>query len=657
MSSLAILTSELLGRRLRIRQFLLHRKLLILLSQTWLFMVTYALSFWLRFDFAPERPERQLLVNTLGVVLAVKLIIFFFFGLVRGWWRYVGMSDLADITKAASLSSAILYPLVELTHRSSGYPRSVLGIDWALTILVLGGVRFAVRAYTEHAQSSALREGALIVGAGQAGAAIVRELKLNPSLRFRPVGFVDDDPTKLGIRIHGVKVLGSSADLPRLIDTLDATCVLIAIPSATGAQVAQIVRKCRESKVEFKILPALSERINGAPSVKEFRGLNVEDLLGRQPVLLDMDSIRTRVQNKTLLITGAAGSIGSEIVRQVARFNPKELVLFERSENDLFRLCNELSERFPDLNYAPVVGDTLDVATLRETFAFHRPESVFHAAAYKHVPMMEMNCFQAVVNNIFGTYNVALIACQFKVEDFVMLSSDKAVRPTNIMGVTKRVAELILLGLHQQHTRFTAVRFGNVLGSNGSVLPIFQQQLSRGGPLTVTHPEARRYFMTIPEAVQLVLQASTMGQGGEIFILEMGEPVKIYDLARNCILLSGLQPEQDVKIVFTGLRPGEKLVEELLTQGEGITRTWHEKIRVLSSPEVPFEQVRVWLDQLSALVEAKNVHGLVHKLAEIVPEYTPSPEILSKCHVDCHDIALRYRRARLDLVTLAESAA
>jgi len=452
-------------------------------------------------------------------------------------------------------------------------------------------------------------------------------------------------------------VLGSSADLPRLIRALNTTCVLIAIPSATGAQVGQIVQKCRECKVDFKILPAMHDRINGPASVKELRGLNVEDLLGRKPVLLDMDSIRSRIESKTLLVTGAAGSIGSEIVRQVARYNPKEVVLFERSENDLFKLCNELSERFPNLNYAPVVGDILDVATLRDTFAFHRPDSVFHAAAYKHVPMMEMNCFQAVVNNIFGTYNVALIACQFKVEDFVMLSSDKAVRPTNIMGVTKRIAELILLGLQHQHTRFVAVRFGNVLGSNGSVLPIFQQQLAKGGPLTVTHPDARRYFMTIPEAVELVLQASTMGKGGEIFVLDMGEPIKIYDLARNCILLSGLQPEQDVKIVFTGLRPGEKLVEELLTQGEGIARTWHDKIRVLSSLEVPFEQVRAWLDELSALVEAKSMHALVGKLGAIVPEYTPSQEILTKCQVDCHDIALRYRRARRDLVGLAETAA
>ncbi|MBV9147819.1 MAG: polysaccharide biosynthesis protein [Acidobacteria bacterium] len=643
--------------RVQLRELFNNRRLLILLSQAWLVIVTYYLSFLLRFDFSPGHSERQLLIRTLPLIVFVKLGIFYLFGLVRGWWRYVGMSDLADITKAAGLSSAILYPFIESAFRGTGYPRSVLAIDLALTILAMGGARFAVRAYTEHAQSSAIREPALIVGAGQAGSAIVRELKHNPALRFRPIGFVDDDRSKRGIRIHGIVVLGDTADLPKLIGQHEVKCVLIAIPSATGTQVEAIIRKCRECKVEFKILPSLTERFHETASVKELRSLNVEDLLGRTPVLLDNETIRKRLENKTLLVTGAAGSIGSEIVRQAARHNPRTLVLFERSENDLFRVCSELDDRFPSLHYVPVIGDILDVGTLRDTFALHRPNSVFHAAAYKHVPMMEQNCFQAVVNNIFGTYNVALVARQFNVEDFVMLSSDKAVNPTNIMGVTKRVAELILLGLQHENTRFVAVRFGNVLGSNGSVLPIFQQQVARGGPVTVTHPDAKRYFMTIPEAVQLVLQASTMGRGGEIFILDMGEPIRIQDLARNVIKLSGLEPGVDVPIVFTGLRPGEKLVEELLTEGEGITRTWHEKIRVLSSAEVSFEQIRQWLDSLSALVEAKNMHGLVSKLAEIVPEYKPSEEVLSRCQVDCHDIALQYRRARPSLVILAETAA
>ncbi|HKR28977.1 MAG TPA: nucleoside-diphosphate sugar epimerase/dehydratase [Terriglobales bacterium] len=656
MSTTPIQASGSLLTRPYSRHIISNRKLLIVFSQIWLIAVTYYISFLLRFDFTLRQPEQLLFLSTLPLILLTKLVIFYVFGLIRGWWRYVGMSDLFDIAKASTLSTLVLYPvLVRLL--AVGYPRSVLGIDFTLSILVVGGARFAVRAYTEHVHDSASKEGALVVGAGRAGTAIVRELKQNPSLRLKPIGFVDDDASKHGIRIHGVEVLGRTADLPELIDRHDAQCVLIAIPSATGVQVERIVRKCRESKVDFKILPAFNERIKGQASIKELRNLNIEDLLGRQAVPLDTQSIRNRIEEKILMVTGAAGSIGSELVRQAARHHPKELILFERSENDLFKLCNELSDTYPTLNYVPIVGDILDVGTLRETFALHRPQSVFHAAAYKHVPMMETNCFQAVVNNIFGTYNVALVARQFKVEDFVMLSSDKAVRPTNIMGVTKRVAELILLGLQHENTRFVAVRFGNVLGSNGSVLPIFQQQLAKGGPITVTHPDTKRYFMTIPEAVQLVLQASTMGKGGEIFILDMGEPIRIHDLAQNVIRLSGLQPGEDIKIVFTGLRPGEKLVEELLTEGEGIARTWHSKIRVLSSAEVPFVQVQQWLDDLSALVEAKNVSGLITTLSAIVPEYKPSQEILAQCHVDCHDIALKYRRTRPNFAALAETAA
>ena len=358
-----------------------------------------------------------------------------------------------------------------------------------------------------------------------------------------------------------------------------------------------------------------------------------------------------------LLITGAGGSIGSELVRQAASLGARQLVLLDRSENDLFKLGHELSRKFPQLDYVPVVGDIQDVTLLREVFSTYRPQSVFHAAAYKHVPMMERNCFQAVTNNIFGTYNVALLARQYRVEDFVLISSDKAVNPTNIMGVTKRVAELIMQGLQDNGTRFMAVRFGNVLGSNGSALPLFEQQIAAGGPVTVTHPDARRYFMTIPEAVQLVLQASSMGQGGEIFVLDMGEPVRILDLVRNLIRLSGLEPDRDIKIDFVGLRPGEKLFEELKLEGEDIRPTVHEKIRVLTGRKMTFEQMSGWLDELSVLVAAKNVHGLVTKLVAIVPEYWPSPEIISLGAIDRHDQALNHQLARASLSPTQESAA
>jgi FlaA1/EpsC-like NDP-sugar epimerase len=359
-----------------------------------------------------------------------------------------------------------------------------------------------------------------------------------------------------------------------------------------------------------------------------------------------------------LLITGAGGSIGSELVRQVAKFRPRRIVLFERSENDLFKICTEMDAEFPEIPCQPIVGDILDVRLLRDVFALHRPDSVFHAAAYKHVPMMERNCFQAVTNNVFGTYNVALVAKQYQVGDFVMISSDKAVNPTNIMGATKRVAELIILSLqNQQHTRFMAVRFGNVLGSNGSVLPIFQQQIAQGGPVTVTDAQATRYFMTIPEAVQLVLQASTMGRGGEIFVLEMGEAVRILDLAKNLIRLSGLEVDRDIKIVFTGLRPGEKLFEELRLEGEGIRPTTHEKIRVLDGGASNFEQVMASLDELSTLLVANNVHGLVTKLKSIVPAYVPSEEILSLCEIDRHDLALSYKRRSAGILGELKGAA
>ena len=515
--------------------------------------------------------------------------------------------------------------------------------------MLVGGARFSVRAYTERAKTNDNQRKALIVGAGRAGSAIARELKLNPELGYYALGFVDDDPSKLGIKINAVKVLGNTDVLNHLIKKYEAECVLIALPSATGHQIERIIDKCRQSKVDFKILPSMSERINRTASVKQFRKLRVEDLLSRNPVQLDFGKIREQVQDKVLLITGAGGSIGSELARQIATFEPRRLVLFERSENDLFRISMELSSKFPKLDFVPMVGDILDVTALREVFSLHQPTSVFHAAAYKHVPMMEKNCFQAVTNNIFGTYNVALVAKQFHAENFVLISSDKAVNPTNVMGATKRAAELITLSLQFNKTRFIAVRFGNVLGSNGSVSPIFETQIAKGGPVTVSHPEAQRYFMTIPEAVGLVLQASTMGKGGEIFVLNMGEPIKIVDLARRMISLSGFEPDKDVQILFTGLRPGEKLFEELRLEGEGIKPTAHDQIWVFCGGQHRFEEVRNWLDELSTLVESRNVNGLISKLRSIVPEYRPSEQVKALCEVDRHDQFLLYNRARAGL--------
>ncbi len=634
-----------------------YRSALIFASQAVLIVLTYYASFVLRLDTGLNAADRAMIWKTLPFVLLIKLVLSYQCGLMHGWWRYVGISDLLDISKASLLSSTLIFCLVLAVFRIPGYPRSVIVIDLFLTIMVLGGARFAVRAYTERARTDGVQRNTLIIGAGEAGSAIARELLQNPKLSYNPVGFVDDDLSKKGVKIHGVKVLGNTDALHELILRYQVSCVMIAIPTAKGRLVERIIAKCRECKVDFKILPRIEELINKSASISQVRKLRVEDLLEREPVCLDMDQIRGRIAGKVLLITGAGGSIGSELVRQAAALDPRQLVLLDRSENDLFKLGHELSRKFPKLDYVPVVGDIQDVTLLRDVFSTHRPQSVFHAAAYKHVPMMERNCFQAITNNIFGTYNVALMARQYRVEDFVLISSDKAVNPTNIMGVTKRVAELIMQGLQENGTtRFMSVRFGNVLGSNGSALPLFEQQIAAGGPVTVTHPNARRYFMTIPEAVQLVLQASSMGQGGEIFVLDMGEPVRILDLVRNLIRLSGLEPDHDIKIDFVGLRPGEKMFEELKLEGEDIKPTAHEKIRLLTGSKMTFEQMSGWLDELSMLVQAKNVHGLVTKLVAIVPEYWPSPEIISLGTVDRHDQALNYQLARASLASTQESA-
>lgn len=635
-----------------------YRKPLILLSQAALITFSYVGSFLLRFDLHLKTPDQIVILQTLPLVLATKLLIFYFFGLLRGWWRYVGLNDALDITKASLVSSVSLYALFKLGLNVDGYPRSVLIIDLALTILLVGGSRFTVRAYTEGLQHSVDERNVLIVGAGRAGSTIAREMKRNPELRMRPIGFVDDDPSKRGIRIHGCKVFGSTERISAIIRLKKVQSVLIAIPSARGSQIEQIVSRCRQCRVDFKILPPISRHINGSSSkISAVRDLRLEDLLGREPVHIDLASIRNELEGKVILITGAGGSIGAELSRQVANFQPSKVLLLERAENALFQLCLELNASLPQQHFVPVIADIQDVTTMRDIFALHRPDILFHAAAYKHVPMMEENCFQAVTNNIFGTYNVALLARQFACKSFVMISSDKAVNPTNVMGVTKRIAELIMLGLSHEHTRYVAVRFGNVLGSNGSVVPIFQQQIRDGGPVTVTHPEARRYFMTIPEAVQLVLQASTMGDSSEIFVLDMGKPMRVVDLARNLIRLSGLEPDREIEIIYTGLRPGEKLFEELMLEGEGLKRTSHEKIRVLSGAGVSLEHVRSWLDELSALVAAKNVYGLVQMFQQIVPEYKPSEEILASAQVDRHDMGINFRRARRQLWFSAQDAA
>ncbi|PYX81767.1 MAG: hypothetical protein DMG70_17705 [Acidobacteria bacterium] len=639
----------------RIRS-LLKSPYVILVYHAALIAIGYLGSFLLRFDFAPERQYVLMFAHTVLVVIILKLLIFHWYRLTQGWWRYATITDLLDLSKASLISAFGLYLLIHFVLRTDGFPRSVLAIDLVLTILVSGGARFAVRAYLELVvapEHGRKKKRTLIVGAGVEGSALVRELRRSPNIDYRPVALVDDNRTKTGLKIYGVPVLGTTDRLNEIILKHSIECVLIALSSMGEYQVEQLIEQCQKSKVDFRILPTLQERLNQPVSMSQVRNVQVEDLLGRKPVRLDLEKISQRIKGRVVLITGAGGSIGSELACQLAAFSPEKLVLLDRAENNLFKISMRLASGFPQVAFVPVIGDILDVRLLRNTFAQYRPTTVFHAAAYKHVPMMEKNCFQAVTNNIFGTYNVAMVARQYLTEHFVLISTDKAVKPTNVMGATKRVAELVILGLQHEDTRFNAVRFGNVLGSDGSVLPIFQQQVAARMPVTVTHPDATRYFMTIPEAVQLVLQASTMGKGGEVFVLDMGQPVRVLNLAKKVIRLSGLEPDKDIPIIFTGLRPGEKLSEELWLETEGLRPTTHASIHVLDGGQADFHQLRRWLDELSELVNSNNVHGIIQMLKTIIPEYVPSEELLYTSQIDRHDMASTYilERARLEQVS------
>ncbi len=428
-------------------------------------------------------------------------------------------------------------------------------------------------------------------------------------------------------------MLGTGKDLATLIEKSAAEMIFIAVPSASGQQMTEILNRCSGLNVGYKTIPPMGEMIEGNGLLTQIRDVAVEDLLGRQPVRLDVESIREKLAGRVVLVTGAAGSIGSELCRQIARFDPSMLVGFEISETALFFLDREMREKHPGVGFAAEIGSVQNERRLAEVFAKYRPAAVFHAAAYKHVPMMESHVFEAVENNVFGTHTVARCAGQFGVEDFVMISTDKAVRPTNMMGATKRLAELVVRSMQGQHLiqgKFVSVRFGNVLGSNGSVIPIFKEQIAAGGPVTVTHPDMSRYFMTIPEASQLVLQASTLGQGGEIFVLDMGDPVKISDLARNLILLSGLRPGEDIEIQYTGMRPGEKLFEELHLHDESMIDAGHEKIKVFAGQSLSYPEAERLLDNLREICEERDLGRLVLAIKKVVPDYSPSQELLER---------------------------
>jgi FlaA1/EpsC-like NDP-sugar epimerase len=593
-------------------------------------------AFLLRFEFAIPKAELGHLLGGLYLALAVKLIVFHLLRCDRGGWRYTGLADM-QVLLTANLTGSVLFTLGALYLYGTSFPRSVYFIDLLLCFLGTAGVRLLVRIRHERSKqskgNSGPARGVLIYGAGSAGMMLLREIQSNSSLRWQVLGLLDDDPRKTGQTMMGVPVLGSGRQASVIVDRFKKKNVqiheiVIAMPSVTGRKLNDAMANCKSTGVPCKIVPGVASLLTGKILISQIRDVSTEELLGRKPVRLDEEVIRGSIEGHSVLVTGGGGSIGSELCRQVASFRPEKLIIFERAESDLFRIHNDLVNRFPNVEIVPVIGDIQQYSNVEQAVQSHRVSSIFHAAAYKHVPMMERHLLQAVKNNILGTRNVINAAAYNGVENFLMISSDKAVNPTNVMGLTKRVAELIAAAMpssdEESGTKFVSVRFGNVLGSNGSVVPLFREQIARGGPVTVTHPEMRRYFMTIAEAVQLVLQASTMGKGSEIYVLDMGEPVPIVNLAREMIRLSGFEPDVDIEIRFTGTRPGEKLFEELILEGEQILPTYHEKIKIFRGPRNSRVEMDQWMTELQTLVNQKNELSIITHLKELVPEYQPT---------------------------------
>jgi len=595
-----------------------------------------SVALWLGFLFRFELAIPDYWVRVAAVswpyVIALEYGALWLFAIPDSSWRFVSLRETSRIAMALATSTALLVAIRFGLRDYDGVlqlaviPLGVVGSNLFLGFVGLVGIRATRRVYVEgkerkRREAGRIKRRVLLIGAGQAGVIVARELSARPDLGLHPVGFIDDDLQKVGTRICGLPVLGTTAKLHEIADRKRVDRLLIAIANAPGPTIRRIAMLCRETGLATQIIPGIYEIVGDRVNVARIREVAIEDLLGRQPVELDSDQILAAIRGQVVMVTGAGGSIGSELCRQICRFDPAKLVLVERFENALFQIHRELTALFPDVSVHPRIADVTERERMQEIFTEFRPSFVFHAAAHKHVPMMEENPGEAVKNNVGGTRVVAELADQFTVARFVLVSTDKAVNPTSVMGATKRVAEMFTQALgHRSKTRFVIVRFGNVLGSNGSVIPIFKEQIAKGGPVTVTHPDMCRYFMTIPEASQLVLQAGAMGQGGEVFILDMGKPIKIVDLARDLITLSGFKPGEDIAIQFTGIRPGEKLFEELATDCEQADKTVHPKIMIgRVSPEAWADTVRR-IDELATCVERAG-EPIRDVLARVVPEY------------------------------------
>ncbi len=582
-------------------------------------------AIWLRFNL--EAVPEVYLNRTLAVLPLVMLIqgaVFWYFGLYRGVWRFASIPDLLRILRAIVVGVCLIALVLFLVTRMQDLPRSVFPLYALLLVLLLGGPRLLYRWIKDRSLYESPGRTTLVVGAGRAGEMLVRDLLRNPAFGYRPVGFIDDDQAKKGREIHGVRVVGNVTKIPRLVERLRVDFVLIAIPSANSRQMRRIVEFCERAGVPMKTLPGIKDLPSGRAGLGALREIHIEDLLGREPVSLDWSAIAEGITARTVLVTGGGGSIGAELCRQIARLEPARVVIFDASELNLYQVDRELRHAWPELELHALLGDVCDPVALEQAFSRFRPALVLHAAAYKHVPMLEHQARQAVRNNVLGTRRTVAAAVRHGCETFVLISTDKAVNPGNVMGASKRLAEVFCQNMNAQvnGTRFITVRFGNVLDSAGSVVPLFREQIARGGPVTVTHPEVKRYFMTIPEACQLILQAASVGQGGEVFVLDMGEPVNISYLARQMILLAGKTPGVDVSITFTGLRPGEKLFEELFHPSEALRQSSHEKLLLARFREVDWARFEQGLNGLERACDAGDENEIRRMLATLVPEFS-----------------------------------
>ncbi|MEA3375249.1 MAG: nucleoside-diphosphate sugar epimerase/dehydratase, partial [Chloroflexota bacterium] len=608
-----------------------------------LIVAAAVVSFWLRLDVAGIRSYRETLLVFVTLTLALKPLVFVMFGLYRRFWRYASARELLTIALATLSGSAVvtlaLYSLASLFVDFRPVPRSIPIIDWLVSTPLVGGTRFAVRLIARHEfpvrlgnsrrhplkQESDDTKRVLVMGAGDAGAMIVREMQANPGLGLDPVGLLDDDRAKVGMTIHGVAVRGTRETIPHLAQRERVDQVIIAMPTAPGKAIRNVVEICQEAGVAYRTIPGIYELISGRVSVRQVREVVIDDLLRRDPVRLERDPASRYLRGARVLVTGAGGSIGAELCRQIAAQRPEALLLLGHGETSVYRILREMRESFPGLDVAPLIADVRHPTRMETLLARHEPEVIFHAAAHKHVPLMERNVCEAVTNNVEGTRLLLEGAVVHGVERFILISTDKAVNPVNVMGATKRVAELLVQDVALRTGRpYAAVRFGNVLGSRGSVVPLFQRQIAAGGPITVTHPEMERYFMTIPEAVQLVIRAGALAEGGEVFVLDMGEQVRIVELAKELVRLSGLEPGRDIEIVFTQPRPGEKLSEELFGEDEEPRRTGHEKIfMAYGNNWWSSEALAAHVRQLEALAQEGDRGQVEAKLCEIVPGYLP----------------------------------